>query len=167
MASRTPKKLFWNRGDGTFEERAFVEGFDTLEDTRGLAFADLDGDGAPEVVLSCFRGPLHVYRNGWGSGGGRVVVRLSTDGGMNRDALGAVVRLAVNGKVQLREVRAGSSYLSQSSHDLLFGLGGARAADVMEVRWPDGSKEEIKDVPAGSLVTWIQGREPKRDLLRK
>ena len=50
MASRTPKKLFWNRGDGTFEERAFVEGFDTLEDTRGLAYADLDGDGAPEIV---------------------------------------------------------------------------------------------------------------------
>ena len=67
MASRTPKKLFWNRGDGTFEERAFVEGFDTLEDTRGLAYADLDGDGAPEVVVSCFRGPLLVYRNGWGS----------------------------------------------------------------------------------------------------
>jgi hypothetical protein len=167
MASRTPKKLFWNRGDGTFEERAFVEGFDTLEDTRGLAYADLDGDGAPEVVLSCFRGPLLVYRNGWGSSAGRVVIRLSADHGMNRDALGAVVRLRVNGKVQLREVRAGSSYLSQSSHDLLFGLGGAKAADVIEVRWPDGKKEELRDVPAGSLVTWVQGREPKRDLLRR
>jgi hypothetical protein len=86
---------------------------------------------------------------------------------MNRDALGAVVRLRVNGKVQLREVRAGSSYLSQSSHDLLFGLGGAKAADVIEVRWPDGSKGDLRDVPAGSLVTWVQGREPKKDSLRK
>jgi hypothetical protein len=164
MASKTPKKLFWNRGDGTFEERAFVEGFDTLEDTRGLAFADLDGDGAPEIVVSCFRGPLHLYRNGWGSGAGRVVVRLSADGGFNRDALGAVVRLRANEKVQLREVRAGSSYLSQSSHDLLFGLGGAKAADI-EVRWPDGTKDTLRDVPAGTLVRWVQGREPKKDLL--
>ncbi len=166
MASRTPKKLFWNRGDGTFEERAFVEGFDTLEDTRGLAYADLDGDGAPEVVLSCFRGPLHLYRNAWGAGGGRVVLRLSADRGFNRDALGAVARLRVNGKVQLREVRAGSSFLSQSSHDLLFGLGGAKAADI-EVRWPDGSRQELRDVPAGTLVTLVEGRKEKRDLLRK
>ncbi|MDL2718845.1 MAG: CRTAC1 family protein [Acidobacteriota bacterium] len=166
MASRTPKKLFWNRGDGTFEERAFVEGFDTLENTRGLAYADLDGDGAPEVVLSSFRGPLHLYRNGWGEGGGRVVVRLSVDHGMNRDALGAVVRLWTGNKVQLREVRAGSSFESQSSHDLLFGLGGAKKADI-EIRWPDGKKTDLRDVPVGSLVTLVEGRREKIDLLRK
>ncbi len=167
MASRTPKRLFRNRGDGSFEERAFVEGFDTLEDTRGLAYADLDGDGAPEVVLSCFRGPLHLYRNAWGEGGGRVVLRLSADRGMNRDALGAVARLRARGKVQLREVRAGSSFLSQSSHDLLFGLGGAKKADAIEIRWPDGRRDTLHDVPAGTLVTLVEGREEKRDLLKR
>jgi hypothetical protein len=86
---------------------------------------------------------------------------------MNRDALGAVVRLIVNGKLQLREVRAGSSYLSQSSHDLLFGLGGAKAADLIEVRWPDGRRDTLHDVQAGTLVTWVEGREPKRDSLRR
>src|SRR5450759_2191256 len=165
MASRTPKRLFWNRGDGTFEERAFVEGFDTLEDTRGLAYADLDGDGAPEVLLSCSRWPLHLYRNAWGEGGGRVVVRLSADHGLNRDVLGAVVRLTVNGRVQLREVRAGSSFLSQSSHGLLFGLGGAKAADVIEVRWPDGRRDSLHDVPAGTLVTLVEGEERRESFL--
>ena len=151
MASETPKKLFWNRGDGTFEERAYVEGFDTREDTRGLAYADLDGDGAPEVVVSCFRGPVLLYANGWGAdGGGRVVLRLATPAGFNRDALGTVVRLWAGGKVQLREVRAGSSYLSQSSHDLLFGLGPDAKADRVEIRWPDGRRDTLVDVPAGT-----------------
>ena len=168
MASHTPKKLFWNRGDGTFEERSFVEGFDTREDTRGLAYADLDGDGAPEVVVACFRGPLLVYANRWGAdGGGRVVLRLSTPSGFNRDALGAVVRLYAGGKVQLREVRAGSSFLSQSSHDLLFGLGTNAKADRIEVRWPDGRRDTLRDVPAGSLVTLVEGREEKRGFLRR
>ena len=168
MASRTPKKLFWNRGDGTFEERAYVEGLDTRDDTRGLAYADLDGDGAPELVLSCFRGPVLLYANRWkGDGGGRLVLRLSTPSGFNRDALGAVVRLWAGGRIQLREVRAGSSYLSQSSHALLFGLGANEKADRIEIRWPDGKRQELRDVPAGSLVMLAEGREEKRELLRK
>ncbi len=168
MASQTPKKLFWNRGDGTFEERSWVEGFDTRDDTRGLAYADLDGDGAPEIVVSCFRGPLLVYANRWKQDGGeRLVLRLSTPAGFNRDALGAVVRLWAGGRIQLREVRAGSSYLSQSSHDLLFGLGANGKADRIEIRWPDGRRDTLHDVPAGALVTLVEGREEKRDLLRR
>ena len=168
MASHTPKKLFWNRGDGTFEERAWVDGFDTRDDTRGLAYGDLDGDGAPEVIISSFRGPVLLYVNRWkGDGGGRLVLSLSTPAGFNRDALGAVVRLWAGGRVQLREVRAGSSYLSQSSHDLLFGLGANEKADRIEIRWPDRTREELRDVPAGTRVTLVEGREEKRDLLRR
>lgn len=168
MASQTRKKLFWNRGDGTFEERSWVEGFDTREDTRGLAYGDLDGDGAPEVVASCFRGRLLAWANRWTEdGGGRLVLRLSAPAGLNRDALGAVVRLWAGGRIQLREVRAGSSYLSQSSRDLLFGLGAAAKADRVEIRWPDGRRDTLVDVPAGTLVTLVEGREEKRDLLRR
>ena len=147
---------------------SFVEGFDTREDTRGLAYADLDGDGAPEVVVASFRGPLLVYANRWREqGGGRLVLRLSTPSGFNRDALGAVVRLYAGGGIQLREVRAGSSFMSQSSHDLLFGLGASAKADRIEIRWPDGRRDTLVDVPAGTRVTLVEGREEKRDLLRK
>ena len=162
MASRTPKKLFWNRGDGTFEERAYVEGFDTLENTRGLAYGDLDGDGAPEIVLSCFRGPVLLYKNGWGAAaGGRIRLRLGMRSGFNREALGAVARLWSGGRIQIREVRAGSSFLSQSSRELLFGIGAQKRAERIEVRWPDGKRETLTDVPAGSRVIWFQGDVPK------
>ena len=161
MASHTPKKVFVNRGDGTFEERAFVEGFDTLEDTRGLAYGDLDGDGAPDLVIACFRGPLLVYMNRWGAPEKRIRVLLSEATGLNRDALGAVVTLRAGSKPQLREVRSGSSYLSQSSHELLFGLGEARQADEIAVRWPDGRVESVTGVAGGSRVLWTEGEAPR------
>lgn len=161
-AFRTPKRLFWNRGDGTFEERAWVEGFDTLDSGRGLAYGDLDGDGAPEIVVSNFRGPLLVYRNGWGAAaGGRIRLRLGEESGFNRNALGAVARLWAGGKMQIREVRAGSSFLSQSSRELLFGIGASARAERIEVRWPDGRRETMSDVPAGARVIWNEGAPPR------
>lgn len=165
MASRTPKRLWWNRGDGTFEERTFVEGFDTLADARGLAYADLDGDGAPDVVVSTFRGPLLLYANRWRENG-RLSIRL--DGrGTNRSAIGAVVRITAGGRTQLREVRAGSSYLSQSSQELLVGLGRWGAAERVEVRWPDGTREETHDVPAGTRLLWSEGAPPRTEPLAR
>ncbi len=155
MASRSVKHLFHNLGNGRFEESAFLEGFDTRADTRGLAFGDLDGDGAPDIVLSTFRGPVLVYRNGWSSAR-RITVRLVSRSPHNREAIGAVVKLSAGGLTQLREVRAGSSYLSCSAKDLYFGLGAAREAESIEVRWPDG-KIETKRAVAPGLLVWIEG----------
>ncbi|HEV8268652.1 MAG TPA: CRTAC1 family protein, partial [Thermoanaerobaculia bacterium] len=151
-----------NRGEGTFEDRAFVEGLDAAEETCGLAFADLDGDGAPEVLVSSSVRRVLLYENHWGaSSGGRVRVLLGRTSGTNRDAIGAVVRLTASGKTQLREVRAGSSYLSQSSRELFFGIGASARAERVEVRWPDGKSESLADVPAGSRVVWMEGTKPE------
>jgi len=155
MASRCAKHFYRNLGGGRFEDDAWIEGFDTRADTRGLAFGDLDGDGAPDLVLSTFRGPVLVYRNGW-TQARRVTLRLVSRSPGNRDAIGAVVRLAAGGTAQLREVRAGSSYLSCSAKELYFGLGGAPEADTIEVRWPDGLRETRRNVPPG-LVVWREG----------
>ncbi len=158
MASYRPKKLFRNLGGGRFEDRAFLEGFDTRGNARGLAVADLDGDLAPELIVSTFRGPLLVYRNGW-SGTRRLRIRLVGAGAGNRDAIGATVRLEAGGKVQVREVRAGSSFLSQSGMDVLFGLGEAATADSIEIRWPDGRREIRRNVRAGEALVWTEGAD--------
>jgi hypothetical protein len=155
MASHTRKHLYRNLGGGRFEDDAWLEGFDTRGDTRGLAVGDLDGDGAPDVVLSTFRGPVLVYRNGW-TGARRLTVRLVGRSPGNREAIGAVVRLTSGATIQLREVRAGSSYLSCSAKDLSFGLGAAPEADTVEVRWPDGTRETRRHVAPGLLV-WKEG----------
>jgi hypothetical protein len=148
MASRTPKRFFKNRGDGTFEERAYLEGFDTRADARGLAIGDLDGDGAPDIVISTFRGPLLVYRNLW-TAARRLNLLLESGQPHNRQAIGAVVKIRAGGRTQIREVRAGSSFLSQSSFELSFGLNGIDHIDEAEIRWPDGTTQTLHDLPAG------------------
>lgn len=155
MASRTAKHLYRNLGNGRFEEDAWLEGFDTRSDTRGLAFGDLDGDGAPDLVLSTFRGPVLVYSNRW-KDARRLTLRLVGRQPHNREAIGAVATLVSAGLRQTREVRAGSSYLSCSSKDLYFGLGAAPEAESIEVRWPDGARERRDHVPAG-IVVWREG----------
>lgn len=160
MASRTAKHLYRNLGNGRFEESAWLEGFDTRASTRGLAFGDLDGDGAPEIVVATFRGPLLVFQNQWKEAR-RLTLVLRSSTPHNRDAVGAVVKLTAGGRTQIREIRAGSSYLSCSSKQVYFGLGAAAEADVIEVRWPDGTREVRRRVPAAKMF-WQQGEGPVR-----
>ena len=159
MSSRSPKRYFRNLGGMRFEDQAWVEGFDGRTNARGLAVGDLDGDLAPDLVVSGFHAPLLVYRNGWAEAK-RLAIRLVGAGPGNRDAIGAVVRLEAGGRTLVREVRAGSSYLSQSALELSFGLDGAERADRVEVRWPDGQVEERRDLAAGQRIVWKEGEAP-------
>lgn len=137
-------------------------GFAPVEVSRGLAAGDADGDGLPELVFTNSGGPARLLVNR-SAGGERVVLRLRGRAGV-RDAYGATVvatpRLPDGGQgwPQHRELRSGSSYLSQNASDLVVGLGAARSVDLA-IRWPDGSEQYIEGVEAGRLVLIEQGRD--------
>jgi hypothetical protein len=76
----------------------------------------------------------------------------------SRDAIGAVIRLTAGSRTQVREIRAGSSYLSQNDLRAHFGLGGATRADRIEVLWPSGRTEVVRNVAANQIVTIGEGR---------
>ena len=142
-----PPHLFLNLGNGKFQDVAAVNGGDFAASRvgRGLAFADFDRDGDLDVLLTTNNGPAFLFRNDLNNGNRFLRLHL-TGTKSNRDAIGAVVRIDRGGETQMRTVRAGSSYLSQSELPLTFGVGKADRIDRLTVEWPSGGTQEFRNI---------------------
>ncbi|HTR26238.1 MAG TPA: CRTAC1 family protein [Terriglobales bacterium] len=149
--------LFRNLGGGKFSEVTGKVGaaFAAPKVARGAAFADIDNDGALDVLVTTNGGAAHLYES---SGDTNASLRVKLVGTKsNRDGFGAVVRVSAGGDKQWQMMRSGSSYLSASELVLTFGLGSRGKADV-EVQWPSGGVDKIAEVAAGQTVTVEEGR---------
>ena len=144
-----PPHLFLNLGNGKFQDVATGSGpdFGLPRVGRGLAFGDFDRDGDVDVLLTTNNGPAYLFRNDVQSGNHCLRLHL-TGSKSNRDAIGAVVRIFQDGTSQMRVVRTGSSYLSQSERALTFGVGRADQVDRITVEWPSGATQEFAKITA-------------------
>jgi hypothetical protein len=156
VAYRQPPILYVNRGEGRFERADGVD-LSTPLVARGAAYADLDGDGDLDVIVVENGGPAHVYVNRTDDPKKSVRVTLVGTGASNRDAVGARVRATVGAQTLTQQVTGGCSYLSAPEKTLTFGLGTAPKIDTLEIRWPDGSTQTLRDVPGGSRLTLTEG----------
>jgi len=150
------ERLFLNLHDGTFVDIAYASGFDTNADLRGLVAADIDGDGAPDLVGGAFLASPEIYRNvspGW-----RNSLRIRLVGrSSNRDAVGAVARLTTDGHVQTRPVTAGGSFLSDSGRLLVFAVGPEHPPEKVEIRWPTGRTSVIdRPTPSAQILEILE-----------
>ena len=145
-----PPHLFLNQGGGRFRDVARDAGaeFAAPKIARGLAAGDWDNDGDLDLLLTTNHGPALLYRNDLLNGHRSLRLRLAGTKS-NRDAIGAVVRLYTPDGAQMRMVKSGSSYLSQSELAVTFGLGARESAQRIVVEWPSGLTQEFKDVRSG------------------
>lgn len=152
-------QLFINNGSGGLVDVGTRAGpaFDEPVVGRGLATGDIDGDGDVDLLLTVNGGRPRLLRNDLPADAAHQWVRLqliaTVRSNRSRAAIGAVVEVTAGGKVQRREVRAGSSYLSQSETDLHFGLGSNRQVDEVTIRWPNGRSSRTPSLSAGSVHT--------------
>jgi hypothetical protein len=159
VAYKQPPILYWNRGDNSFVPLGDRAGdLSRPLVARGAAYADLDGDGDVDVIVVENGGPARVYLNRLDRPQQSVRVTLIGRGSSNRDAIGARVTATVAGRTLAQQVPGGLSYLSSPEKTLTFGLGAASKIDSLEIRWPDGATETLRDVPGGSRLRLEEGR---------
>lgn len=147
-SKKTPRVVFHNQGNGTFEE--LIEeagpGVAALHSSRGCAFGDFDNDGDLDILIVNLNEPPSLLRND--VSGGRHWLKVKLMGTKsNRSAIGARVLVRYGRKVQAQEVLSQSSFYSTNDQRLHFGLGDEKSASL-EVRWPSGQKETFQTVAA-------------------
>ena len=156
-ASKTPRAVFRNLGNRTFEElqEEAGPGVAAAHCSRGCAFGDFDNDGDVDVLIVNLNEPPSLLRNDLK--GSRNWLKVKLEGvKSNRSAIGARVLVHSGGRTQTQSVLSQSSFYSCNDPRLHFGLGGSTVADV-EIYWPSGLHETLKRVAAKQLVTVREG----------
>jgi len=157
-AYRLPNSLFQNMGNGTFSDASAAAGLSSGPPRahRGAGFGDFDEDGRVDVVVTSLQGPAELWANRSPEAGHWLGVRL-IGSRSNRDGIGAVVTVAARADPrwsrQWNHMTTAVGYASSTHAPVHFGTGTARVLDSVEVRWPSGTVQVLRNVPADRILT--------------
>ena len=159
------KILYRNLRNGRFEDvsEQAGPGINVPAPSRGCAFGDFDNDGDVDIVVNTVNDLPQLLRcdsrlpNHW--------IKVKTRGTKsNRSGIGARLKCLTrpldekSEHVQIDEVRSGGSYLSQNDLRIHFGLGKAEKVELLEIRWPSGAVEQLRNIAADRLIVVEEGK---------
>ena len=154
-----PKVLYRNLQNGSFADVSQKAGEAVVSPnaSRGAAFGDYDNDGDVDILINSVNGPPELLRadslnqNNW--------IKIKLAGvKSNRDGIGARIKCVTEDGTQIDEVRSGGSYYSQNDLRVHFGLGKNQRVQSLEISWPGGKVETLKNLAANQLVVVKEGQ---------
>lgn len=143
--------LFRNNQKGQFIDISDEAGAPFAEPivARGIATADYDNDGDPDLLITVNGGPAKLLRNDTPVASANWIKLRLRGAAPNTTAIGAVLTATAGDLIQRRIIRAGSSYLTQSDTTVLLGLGPHKRLDNLTIRWPNGRTQQVGPLDAG------------------
>jgi hypothetical protein len=148
-----PNTVFRNLGGMKFAALTAEAGFNAQPPSRhrGSAVGDLNGDGRLDVVVSAINAPAEIWLNQ--SPGNNHWIEFKLQGTKsNRDGIGARIKLVSKSGAQYNHMTSSCGYASSSAGPVHFGLGANASADLVEIHWPSGIVQTLRDVAADRVV---------------
>ncbi len=154
-----PNYAFRNAGNLTFSNPGAAWGLNTPGFSSGAAYGDLDGDGAPDLVVNNVNQEAAIYRNNVRTLSDNHYLQIGLEGeGPNAFGVGAKVTLRSGDRLLFQELMPSRGFQSSVDYVLTFGIGGLDTVESVTVQWPDGRVSMLTDVPANQRVTVRQSQ---------
>ena len=159
VSYKEPLLMFRNIGKGKFDNVSESLGADFMHPIagRGLATADYDNDGDIDFVTNNRGDYPSLLRNDGGNANHWLTVLLIGTKS-NRDGIGSSLRLISEGVPQVEQAKGGMGYMSASDPRIHFGLGKKTKIDSLQVTWPSGQVDTLKDVPIDQIIAVQEGK---------
>lgn len=154
LAIEQPNTVFRNLGGMKFTALTAEAGLTSRPAARhrGSAIGDLNGDGRLDVVVTALSAPAEIWMNQ--SSGNNHWLELKLRGTKsNRDGIGARVKIVTKSGTQYDHMSTAAGYASSSAGPVHFGLGTNSTVDLVEIRWPSGMIQQLRDVAADRVLT--------------
>jgi len=153
LSIEQPNTVFRNLGGMKFAALTAEAGFTTFPPSRhrGSAVGDLNGDGKLDVVVSALSAPAEVWINQSPNQNHWLEFKLQGTKS-NRDGIGARIKLVTKSGAQYNHMTTACGYASSSAGPVHFGLGKNAVADLVEIHWPSGIVQTLKNVEADRVV---------------
>ncbi|WP_291366647.1 VCBS repeat-containing protein [Cyclobacterium sp.] len=158
--------LYKNEGGTIFRDLSAEWGFDDPVFSNGAAYADLDNDGALDLVVNHLNGTAGIFKNKLASGNKAPnFLQISLRGvGMNTSGIGAKITVYSNQEQQYFEQQPTRGFQSSISHKIHVGLGQTDQVDSLHIVWPLGKEQWVRGIAANKLLVLYEKEAQTRTI---